>query len=68
MTFQPKRPFFRILLKTEVWSNGALDPWSGMGVYPEHSKGPQGPMVQEINEDGNNVGWENWRKIYIVLV
>ena len=34
----------------EIWSNGALDPWSGMGVYPE-SMGPTGPMVQEINED-----------------
>ena len=28
-----------------VWSNGALDPWSGMGVYPP-SGGPTGPMVQ----------------------
>ena len=37
-----------------IWSNGALDPWSGMGVYPE-SMGPTGPMVQEINEDGSQI-------------
>ena len=39
------------LINAEIWSNGALDPWSGMGVYPKNSKGPEGPMVQEINED-----------------
>ena len=22
-----------------------------MGVYPKNSKGPEGPMVQEINEE-----------------
>lgn len=44
-------PFSQSHYSFEVWSNGALDPWSGMGVYPEHSKGPAGPMVQKINED-----------------
>ena len=37
-----------------VWSNGALDPWSGAGVY-----GPggsfSGPMVQNVTEDGSSV-------------
>ena len=42
---------FPITTTGEVWSNGALDPWSGMGVYPKNSKGPEGPMVQEINEE-----------------
>ncbi|CAK8999056.1 unnamed protein product [Durusdinium trenchii] len=37
-----------------VWSNGALDPWSGMGVYPP-SGGPTGPMVQEMNVDGSTI-------------
>ena len=42
---------YPITTTAEVWSNGALDPWSGMGVYPKNSKGPEGPMVQEINEE-----------------
>ncbi|CAE7673015.1 DPP7 [Symbiodinium pilosum] len=37
-----------------VWSNGALDPWSGMGVYPVGG-GPDGPMVQRINSDGSQI-------------
>ena len=37
-----------------VWSNGALDPWSGMGVYPAGG-GPEGPLVQNINEDGSQL-------------
>lgn len=37
-----------------VWSNGALDPWSGQGVYPPGG-GPNGPMVQKINEDGSQI-------------
>ena len=35
-----------------VWSNGALDPWSGQGVYPPDG-GPEGPMVQNISEAGS---------------
>lgn len=38
-----------------VWSNGALDPWSGQGVYPESGGGPEGPMVQNISEDGSQI-------------
>eukprot|EP00929_Paragymnodinium_shiwhaense_P013284 TRINITY_DN121148_c0_g1_i1.p1 TRINITY_DN121148_c0_g1~~TRINITY_DN121148_c0_g1_i1.p1 ORF type:complete len:665 (-),score=116.57 TRINITY_DN121148_c0_g1_i1:31-2025(-) len=37
-----------------VWSNGALDPWSGQGVYPPDG-GPEGPMVQPINADGSQI-------------
>jgi len=37
-----------------VWSNGALDPWSGAGVYPAGG-GPEGPMVQNISEDGSQI-------------
>ncbi|CAJ1453581.1 unnamed protein product [Effrenium voratum] len=37
-----------------VWSNGALDPWSGQGVYPPDG-GPEGPMVQNISEDGSQI-------------
>ena len=31
-----------------VWSNGALDPWSGQGVFPTGG-GPDGPLVQNIS-------------------
>ena len=37
-----------------VWSNGALDPWSGQGVYPPGG-GPSGPMVQNISADGSQL-------------
>jgi lysosomal Pro-X carboxypeptidase len=37
-----------------VWSNGALDPWSGQGVYPEGG-GPDGPMVRNISADGSQM-------------
>uniref|UniRef100_A0A7S3BW67 Uncharacterized protein n=1 Tax=Haptolina ericina TaxID=156174 RepID=A0A7S3BW67_9EUKA len=37
-----------------VWSNGALDPWSGQGVYPDGG-GPDGPMVQNISLDGSQI-------------
>jgi hypothetical protein len=37
-----------------IWSNGALDPWSGQGVYPPGG-GPEGPLVQHINEDGSQI-------------
>ena len=37
-----------------VWSNGALDPWSGQGVYPPQG-GPEGPMVQNISADGSQI-------------
>jgi hypothetical protein len=37
-----------------VWSNGALDPWSGQGVYPPGG-GSDGPMVQPINADGSQI-------------
>jgi len=37
-----------------VWSNGALDPWSGQGVYPAGG-GPDGPMVQPISADGSQL-------------
>eukprot|EP00928_Gymnodinium_smaydae_P035129 TRINITY_DN24779_c0_g3_i1.p1 TRINITY_DN24779_c0_g3~~TRINITY_DN24779_c0_g3_i1.p1 ORF type:complete len:667 (+),score=86.42 TRINITY_DN24779_c0_g3_i1:26-2026(+) len=37
-----------------VWSNGALDPWSGQGVYPPGG-GPDGPMVQNISKDGSQI-------------
>lgn len=37
-----------------VWSNGALDPWSGAGVYPVGG-GPEGPMVQNISSDGSQL-------------
>ena len=37
-----------------VWSNGALDPWSGQGVYPDGG-GPDGPMVQALNADGSQI-------------
>lgn len=37
-----------------VWSNGALDPWSGAGVYPAGG-GPEGPMVQNISADGSQI-------------
>ena len=37
-----------------VWSNGALDPWSGQGVYPPGG-GPDGPMVQNISADGSQI-------------
>jgi hypothetical protein len=38
-----------------VWSNGALDPWSGQGVYPPTGGGPDGPMVQNISADGSQI-------------
>ena len=51
MCFSHNNPLeFPITTTAEVWSNGALDPWSG-GVYPKNSKGPEGPVVQEINEE-----------------
>ena len=37
-----------------VWSNGALDPWSGQGVYPPEG-GPDGPLVQNISDDGSQL-------------
>lgn len=37
-----------------VWSNGALDPWSGQGVYPPGG-GPDGPLVQNISADGSQI-------------
>ena len=37
-----------------VWSNGALDPWSGQGVYPPGG-GPDGPMVQNVSADGSQI-------------
>ena len=37
-----------------VWSNGALDPWSGQGVYPPGG-GPGGPMVQNVSADGSQI-------------
>lgn len=37
-----------------VWSNGALDPWSGTGVYPPGG-GPDGPMVQNVSVDGSQI-------------
>jgi len=37
-----------------VWSNGALDPWSGQGVYPPGG-GPDGPLVQNISADGSQL-------------
>lgn len=37
-----------------IWSNGALDPWSGQGVYPPGG-GPDGPMVQNISADGSQI-------------
>jgi len=37
-----------------VWSNGALDPWSGAGVYPPGG-GPEGPLVQNISADGSQI-------------
>ena len=37
-----------------VWSNGALDPWSGQGVYPEGG-GPEGNLVQNISDDGSQI-------------
>jgi hypothetical protein len=37
-----------------VWSNGALDPWSGAGVYPPGG-GPEGPLLQNISADGSQV-------------
>ena len=37
-----------------IWSNGALDPWSGQGVYPPGG-GPAGPAVQNISADGSQV-------------
>ena len=33
---------------------GALDPWSGQGVYPPGG-GPDGPMVQNISADGSQI-------------
>ena len=37
-----------------IWSNGALDPWSGGGVYPEGGSA-MGPMVQNLTADGSSV-------------
>lgn len=37
-----------------IWSNGALDPWSGQGVYPPGG-GPDGPMVQNVSADGSQI-------------
>ena len=35
-------------------SDGALDPWSGQGVYPPGG-GPDGPMVQNVSADGSQI-------------
>jgi len=37
-----------------VWSNGALDPWSGQGVYPPGG-GPGGAMIQSVNKDASQI-------------
>lgn len=37
-----------------VWSNGALDPWSGGGHY-ENSRGVSGEAIQKLNKDGSAV-------------
>ena len=37
-----------------IWSNGALDPWSGAGVYPKGGSA-MGPMVQNLTADGSSV-------------
>eukprot|EP01059_Diplonema_ambulator_P002850 TRINITY_DN1246_c0_g1_i1.p1 TRINITY_DN1246_c0_g1~~TRINITY_DN1246_c0_g1_i1.p1 ORF type:complete len:627 (+),score=185.22 TRINITY_DN1246_c0_g1_i1:37-1917(+) len=37
-----------------VWSNGALDPWSGAGVYAPGSSA-LGPMVQNLTADGSSI-------------
>ena len=34
--------------------DGALDPWSGQGVYPPGG-GPDGPMVQNVSADGSQI-------------
>eukprot|EP01126_Amoeba_proteus_P005099 TRINITY_DN11683_c0_g2_i1.p1 TRINITY_DN11683_c0_g2~~TRINITY_DN11683_c0_g2_i1.p1 ORF type:complete len:655 (+),score=116.82 TRINITY_DN11683_c0_g2_i1:123-2087(+) len=38
-----------------VWSNGALDPWSGAGVYAPGSGGALGPMAQKLNPEGSSL-------------
>ena len=39
-----------------VWSNGALDPWSGQGVYPPGGgPGSDKPMVQPISADESQI-------------
>ena len=38
-----------------VWSQGLLDPWSGGGVYPVSGGGIDGPMVQNISDDGSQI-------------
>ena len=37
-----------------VWSNGALDPWSGGGHYAT-TAGVTGAPVQELNADGSSI-------------
>jgi len=37
-----------------VWSNGALDPWSGGGHY-ENSKGVAGAAIQKLNADNSSI-------------
>ena len=37
-----------------VWSNGALDPWSGGGHYAT-TAGVTGAAVQELNADGSSI-------------
>ena len=38
-----------------VWSNGALDPWSGGGHYLDPAKGVMGAALQNLTEDGSSV-------------
>eukprot|EP01061_Rhynchopus_euleeides_P019516 TRINITY_DN32083_c0_g1_i2.p1 TRINITY_DN32083_c0_g1~~TRINITY_DN32083_c0_g1_i2.p1 ORF type:complete len:644 (+),score=248.16 TRINITY_DN32083_c0_g1_i2:36-1967(+) len=37
-----------------VWSNGALDPWAGAGVYGKGGSW-NGPTVQNVTDDGSSV-------------
>ena len=38
-----------------VWSNGALDPWSGGGHYADPAQGVSGAPVQRLNADGSSI-------------